>query len=1052
MKVDKLLLLNNGVNLNQLQLELNEELEKAEETEGSAAQAEAGSNAPESKPVTTSLSDVVKFLKQNGASPLVMSGTSNIPEGVSEYACAGQKVTVYKRNTLLKAQIVGVNSDGTLTSVTKFLPQLEEVLQEDKPADELETKGEETESTSGVNGEIDEKVAQGGTGDCWIIAGVLSLACSELGQDIIKSAITANPDGSVTVEFKGVGASYTISADEIGRHDTDDIAGDAYSNGDNDMLVIELAVEKLVKDIANNKVVLNIPTEAFESYNTGNIEGGFASQLVYFFTGELSDTYLSENPRAPRQVNFTEAEIYQIFQDALEKGNTSISFGIYDGTHTAQLTNGETYRLALGNGGHALAITNLTEDTVTFVNPWDSTVEYTMTWSEFAKLGVGLISVTDLSNVEVPKDEEVAPVDPVEPDVPSSPVYTSEDLINQGFTQEQLDQYFDKTDNGYVMKDGITFKKQEGQYNNVNTVEIEITSLEMLKEYCGANQRLELKEQGFTDELINKYFILAVNAGTGKAVYGLHPLNYAGYTTAQEGENTLITITARDGSTIEITVKPDGTYTENVIENIDETPANPGVYTSEDLINQGFTQEQLDQYFNKTDNGYVMKDNISFQGLLFFDATSITTIEELREFFGANQRQELRNEGFPDELIEKYFNTHKDIKTGKISYNLDISDYTGYTTAKEGENTVITVTAKDGSSIKITVKPNGTYTETAIQNVNDDTTYDTNVYTPDELVNQGFTEDEVIQYFNKTEDGYVMRQDITFSIQVINSLHGKVTLKEIKMTSVEMLKEYCGANQRQELRDEGFTDELIEKYFSKVLNSGTGKTSYVLNEYSNYSVTKEDDDTIIEMSSRDSNEVLVITVKPDGTYTETRIDRQISVIRNTYTKESLTNQGFTQAQIDKYFEKTESGDFVMRDDIVFERGSFPKRKIEINSLSQLKEYCGANSRKKLKDEGFPDKLIDKYFGLYQQGNGKSVYKLNSEYSNYTVTQSGQNTVIIINTKDNSETIRITVKPDGSYYTVRKDNTPLDIDPAIQEFIDGPKPGNDIRKPFRSFSS
>lgn len=96
----------------------------------------------------------------------------------------------------------------------------------------------EIENPSGVNGEIDEPVSQGGTGDCWILTGVLSLASTEVGKQIIKSSITANSDGSVTVTFKGIGVSYTISIEEIKKHDTDNIKGDAYSNGDNDMLVM----------------------------------------------------------------------------------------------------------------------------------------------------------------------------------------------------------------------------------------------------------------------------------------------------------------------------------------------------------------------------------------------------------------------------------------------------------------------------------------------------------------------------------------------------------------------------------------------------------------------------------------------------------------------------------------------------------------------------------------------------------------------------------------------------------------------------------------------
>ena len=44
-----------------------------------------------------------------------------------------------------------------------------------------------------------------------------------------------------------------------------------------------------------------------------------------------------------------------------------------------------------------MAITDVSKDTVTFVNPWDTSKKYTMNWDEFAKLGIGYMSSSDLS-------------------------------------------------------------------------------------------------------------------------------------------------------------------------------------------------------------------------------------------------------------------------------------------------------------------------------------------------------------------------------------------------------------------------------------------------------------------------------------------------------------------------------------------------------------------------------------------------------------------------------------------------------------------------------
>ena len=869
--MEKLILNGNIINKLLLQNEENKEPETKGTTEETPPA--PGTNAPKPKPTTASLSDVIACCRSGG---IRLSGTSNIPQGVSHYTTKGNDVTVYRKLNNIKAQVIGTKIDSNvINDIIKVLPQLHGVIDEE-PEVPSGSETEDTGNTSGVNGVIDEPVSQGGTGDCWIITGVLSLAANETGKAIIQQSITANPDGSVTVNFQGVGVSYTISADEIREHDTDNNLYDAYSNGDNDMLVLELAVEKLVKDIHSGKVKLNIPEDSYEGYTDGSIEGGFSSQLIYFLTGKTSDNYLSEKPRTDRngpQINFTEQDIYTIFQDALEKGNTALTFGIYDGTHSAQLTNGETYQISLGNGGHALAITNLTETTVTFVNPWDSTIEYTMTWEEFAKLGIGMLTVTDLSGLEVPEDngdddvtppddaEPVNPVEPDVPDVPDVPLYSSDELTAQGFTQEQISRYFDKTDNGYALKSGITFKYgSDFRYPQ----EIEITSIEQLREYCGADQRAALKEEGFPDELIDKYFKLAGNMSTGKENYVLD-FKYSGYKVLQDGDNTIIRISERNGDEIVITVKPDGTYTINS-EAINANEIDADKYTRSDLMNQGFTQEQISRYFDKTDNGYALKSGITFKygsDFRYPQEIEITSIEQLREYCGADQRAALKEEGFPDELIDKYFKLAGNMSTGKENYVLDFK-YSGYKVLQDGDDTIIRISERNGNEIVIRVKPDGTYTELEMVE-NKDMDPDKPIYSINDLQKQGFNEEELEKYFIETNNGgYVMKNNIRFSIP--NSTDGEGT---IKITSLEQLKEYCGVNNRNRLKEQGFTDELIDKFFTQNTDITTGKIIYALQGAFTYTTSKNGDNTIIKLLNANGETTTTITVKPDGTYTIT---------------------------------------------------------------------------------------------------------------------------------------------------------------------------------------
>ena len=67
----------------------------------------------------------------------------------------------------------------------------------------------------------------------------------------------------------------------------------------------------------------------------------------------------------------------------LNSGNASYSW---------TTTDGETHGFDMNMSGHVFAVTEITSTTITFVNPWNSDIEYTVTWDEFLEMGISQIS------------------------------------------------------------------------------------------------------------------------------------------------------------------------------------------------------------------------------------------------------------------------------------------------------------------------------------------------------------------------------------------------------------------------------------------------------------------------------------------------------------------------------------------------------------------------------------------------------------------------------------------------------------------------------------
>ncbi len=244
-----------------------------------------------------------------------------------------------------------------------------------------------------IDGVID-RFQQGGhgTGDCWLLSGIAAINATPAGKELFANAIKWNSDyTAITVTFPGTGDSVTITIDELLNADPD-LGSDKYNNGDNDVLALVLAYEKLYGEINGDDgdtfFKKFLPNADHNKEKASGIDDLFAMIGSIFGGGG--------------RVDLTEGHVKDYLQSILNAKkngqNVAATFCLFTGGDTTfrwTTTDGEHKSNELDHGGmfdwggHVYAITDITETTVTFINPWDSSKAYTVTWDEFASIGIG---------------------------------------------------------------------------------------------------------------------------------------------------------------------------------------------------------------------------------------------------------------------------------------------------------------------------------------------------------------------------------------------------------------------------------------------------------------------------------------------------------------------------------------------------------------------------------------------------------------------------------------------------------------------------------------
>lgn len=119
-----------------------------------------------------------------------------------------------------------------------------------------------------------ESSKQGKLGDCYFLAQINALAGTDFGKKAIKNSIKDNKNGTYTVSLKGANKKYTISKQEIlyAKSLTQD-GSKVYAQGDDDVVLLEIAFEKYYTDIqgyASNQFIKNSETKLIHVQNKKN--------------------------------------------------------------------------------------------------------------------------------------------------------------------------------------------------------------------------------------------------------------------------------------------------------------------------------------------------------------------------------------------------------------------------------------------------------------------------------------------------------------------------------------------------------------------------------------------------------------------------------------------------------------------------------------------------------------------------------------------------------------------------------------------------------------
>lgn len=203
------------------------------------------------------------------------------------------------------------------------------------------------------NGKIDRSYKQGQTGDCWLLAGIQSLAMTPQGKKMLDNAVKVDKKGNATVTLKGVGKKYTVTSRDLK-------CSNELSTGDTDVRALEIAMDRYFResvtaeqdsraDIDGNSVgkalaLLGDPNKTVEFMGQRNVAKGIVALADRGMKGKAAVTGMSGNidpsdikafDERGKKVQVYNAHAYSIQEIAVD-GITLIN--PHDTSHTLKMS------------------------------------------------------------------------------------------------------------------------------------------------------------------------------------------------------------------------------------------------------------------------------------------------------------------------------------------------------------------------------------------------------------------------------------------------------------------------------------------------------------------------------------------------------------------------------------------------------------------------------------------------------------------------------------------------------------------------------------------
>lgn len=242
------------------------------------------------------------------------------------------------------------------------------------------------------NGKIDEETHQSETlGNCWFLSRINALSDTDFGSEAIKNAISKDSEGNYIVKLKEPEEEFIVTAFEL----QEAVDSEKYSDGDLDMLILELGFEKAIdkavdeldqKDIAAGEKFTKSSLEIskYMKEHDGKIpeilEGG--ENPIRDVVGERANIIKRLTGLEEYEINIENPRVEEILIDKSKNPkNIGVTFACnYD------IAKKEKWE---DNDGHEYSIKKVTTDKngkiskITVINPWNNKEDINITFEEF---------------------------------------------------------------------------------------------------------------------------------------------------------------------------------------------------------------------------------------------------------------------------------------------------------------------------------------------------------------------------------------------------------------------------------------------------------------------------------------------------------------------------------------------------------------------------------------------------------------------------------------------------------------------------------------------